>query len=93
MEAFLNKLLFNTPLHTQIPDMEASDDTAEVLFQKARERIGEIVEKEREITEVETRVSNIEGIENPSTLYANLASLRTKWQQVRLSMVASIKTI
>ena len=38
--------------------------------------------KEIEINNVEKMCSEIQGVENPSTLNANLANLRSKWQQV-----------
>ena len=41
-----------------------------------------ISKKEVEINDVEQMCDEIEEIENPSTLNANLSNLRSKWQQV-----------
>jgi len=62
--------------------LETSQDGAEELFQKVRVQVGMIAQKEVEIANIEARCDVIEGVETPSTLDANLANLRTKWQQV-----------
>merc|ERR1712096_311287 len=66
-------------------------EDSEQIFVKLQKIMNSISTKEIEINNVEKMCSEIQGVENPSTLNANLANLRSRWQQLS-NRVESLKT-
>jgi len=77
--------------YSKIPKLEQSNEDSEQIFVKLQKIMNSISTKEIEINNVEKMCSEIQGVENPSTLNANLANLRSKWQQLS-NRVESLKT-
>ena len=67
----------------QVTEIEKSDDNAEIQFHRAREISGAVLGKQAELAVLEQRCVEIEGLENPTTLDAKLATVRGKWKQVK----------
>lgn len=66
----------------QIPSVEQLNKESEEVFVILQKLMETISTKEVEINDVEQMCDEIQEIENPSTLNANLSNLRSKWQQV-----------
>nr|XP_039255183.1 nesprin-1-like [Styela clava] len=67
---------------TKISAIEQSQENPEIQFTQAQETVGSILAKSQELSQLEERINQIEGLESPTTLHATLATVRGKWEQV-----------